>query len=161
MVTLSRIVFLFPFTPHKMPTVEELEHTISHHTLMYFLKRVHPRNLERARRVTETLKRRRRQMTVQTLLAESSRRRRDRKAYAPSQFRSEMIASSDESDSVCRSCKARHCPLVAKSKKNNLISCEACDNWLHCACPGIKSKRAVPGSFFCSPCSNSPYVIML
>ena len=134
--------------------MEELGLTISHHTLMYLSKRDRIRNLGRARRVKETHKRRRRQMTVQTQVAESSRRRRDKKVYASSQFGSEMIASSDESDTVCDSCKARHCPLVAKSKKDNWISCEACDNWFHWACAGIKSKRAVPESFFCSRCSN-------
>ena len=106
--------------------MEELGLTISHHTLMYLSRRDRIRNMERARRVKETHKRRRRQMTVQTQVAESSRRRRDKKVYASAQFGSEIIASSDESDTLCDSCKARHCPLVAKSKKDNWISCEAC-----------------------------------
>ena len=92
-------------------------------------------------------------MTVLTQVAESSSRRRNKKVYASSQLGSEMIASSDESDTICDSFKVRHCPLVAKAKKDNLISYEACDNWFHWACAGINFKRAAPESFFCSRCS--------
>ena len=134
--------------------MEELGLTISHHTLVYLSKRDHIRNLQRARRVKETQKRRRRQMTSQAQVAESSRRRRDTKVYSSCQFGSENIASSDESDTVCDSCKARHCPLVAKSKKDNWISCESCDNWFHWACAGIKTKKSLPEYYFCTPCST-------
>ena len=132
--------------------MEELGLTISHHTLVYISKRDHIRNLQRARRVKETEKRRRRKMTSQAQVPESSRRRSDTKVYSSSQFGSENIASSDESDTVCDSCKARHCPLVAKSKKDNWISCKSCDNWFHWSCAGIKTKKSHPEYYFCTPC---------
>ena len=133
--------------------MEELGQTISHHTLLYLSRRDRLRNLEKARRVKETQKRRRRQMTAQTLVAESSRRRRDKKLYTSGQYGSEMLASSDESETTCSSCCRRHCLLTTKSKKDNWISCEACENWFHWACVGIKTKRSLPESFFCSVCS--------
>ena len=133
--------------------MEELGLTISHHTLLYLSKRDHLRNLEKARRIKETHKRRRRQMTAQSLVAESSRRRRDKKVYSSGQYGSELLASSDESDTTCSSCYTRHCPLISKSKKDNWISCEACENWFHWACVGIKSKRSIPENFFCETCS--------
>ena len=134
--------------------MEELGLTISHHTLVYLSRRDRIRNLQKARRAKETQKRRRRQMTSQTQVAESSRRRRDTKVYSSCQFGSENIASSDESDTVCDACKNRHCPLVAKSKKDNWISCESCDNWFHWACAGIKSKKSLPEYYFCNRCST-------
>ena len=131
--------------------MEELGQTISHHTLLYLSKRDHLRNQEKARCIKETYKRRRRQMT---LVAESSRRRRDKKVYSSGQYGSELLDSSDESDTLCFSCNTRHCPLIAKSKKVSWISCEACQEWFHWACVGIKSKRSVPPSFFCEGCST-------
>ena len=134
--------------------MEELGLTISHHTILYLSRRDRLRNLEKARRVKETQKRRRRQMTAHSLVAESSRRRRDKKIYSSGHFGSEMPASSDESDTVCSSCNSRHCLLNTKSKKDNWISCEACENWFHWACAGIKSKRSLPEYYFCNACSN-------
>ena len=122
--------------------MHELVLTTSHYTLMYL-----------SRRVIETQKLRRQQMTALTRAAESSRRRRDKKVYSSLQFGSEMIASIDESDTVCESCKDRHCHLVAKSKKDNWISSEACENWFHWACAGIKSRRWLPKYYFCNKCS--------
>ena len=132
--------------------MEELGLTISHHTLLYLSRRDRLRNIHRAQRIKETHKRRRRQMTAQTLVAESSRRRRDKKVYSSGQYGSELLASSDESDTICSSCSTRHCPLT-KSKKDSWISCELCENWFHWACVGIKSKRSLPETFFCSTCS--------
>ena len=134
--------------------IEELGLSISHRTLLYLSRRDRIRNQEKARRVKETHKRRRRQMTAQTLVAESSRRRRDKKVYASEQYGSELLASSDESDTVCNSCRNRHCPLITKSKKDNWISCEICDNWFHWACAGFKSRKFLPESFFCMNCST-------
>ena len=102
--------------------MEELGLTLIHHTLQHLSRRDHSRNLLRARRVHETHKRRRRQMTAQSLVAESSRRRRDKRVYKSAQFGSEMFPSSDESDTLCDTCGARHCALVSKSKKDNWIS---------------------------------------
>ena len=134
--------------------MEELGLTISHQTLAYLSKRDHLRNKEKERRIKETYKRRRRQMTAHTLVAESSRRRRDKKVYSSGQHGSELLESSDESETLCFSCNARHCPLIAKSKKDSWIACEVCDEWFHWACVGIKSKRSVPTSFFCEGCST-------
>ena len=114
--------------------MEKLGLTISHQTLVYLSKRDRLRNMEKARRIKETYKRRRRQMTAHTLVAESSRRRRDKKVYSSGQYGSELLQSSDESDTLCFSCNARHCPLIAKSKKDSWIACEACDEWFHWAC---------------------------
>ena len=132
--------------------LEELGLTLSNQTLQYLSRRDHIRNLMRARRVKETQKRRRRQMTAHTRVAESSRRRRDKSVYKSAQFGSEILPSSDESDTTCESCKARHCPLVSKSKKDNWISCESCDKWYHWACAGFKSKKSLPEDFFCNMC---------
>ena len=134
--------------------MEKLGLTISHQTLVYLSKRDRLRNMEKARRIKETYKRRRRQMTAHTLVAESSRRRRDKKVYSSGQYGSELLQSSDESDTLCFSCNARHCPLIAKSKKDSWIACEACDEWFHWACVGVKSKRSVPTIFFCEGCST-------
>ena len=133
--------------------MEELGLTISHHTLLYLSRRDRLRNLAKARRVKETQKRRRRQMT-QTLVAESSRRRSDKKVYSSGHFGSEMLASSEESDTVCSSCKSRHCPLITKSKKDSWISCEGCEDWFHWACAGVKSKRLLPEYYFCNRCNT-------
>ena len=108
--------------------MQELGLTISQHTLVYLSRRDKLRNLEKARRVKETQKRRRRQMSAQTLVAESSRKRRDKKIYASGRFGSELVSSSDESETLCSRCSSRHCPLSAKSKKDSWISCEGCDN---------------------------------
>ena len=51
----------------------------SHHTLQFFSRRDRTRNLMRSRRIKETQKHRRRQMKTQTQVAESSRRRRDKR----------------------------------------------------------------------------------
>ena len=107
--------------------MEELGLTISHHTLLYLSKSDHLRNLEKARRIKETYKRRRRQNTAHTLVAESSRRRRDKKVYCSGQYGSELLESSDESDTLCFSSNIRHCPLIAKSKNDSWISSEDCE----------------------------------
>ena len=132
--------------------MQELGLRNSIHTLTYLSKRDRIRNLLRERRVKETHKRRRRQMTTHSQAAESSRRRRDKKVYASSKFGSELNVSSDESDTICDICQARHCPLLAKSKKENRIFCESCDGWYHWACAGFKSKKSLPEEFFCSKC---------
>ena len=134
--------------------MEELGLTISHHTILYLSRRDRLRNLKKARRVKQTQKRGRRQMTAHSLVAESSRRRRDKKIYSSGHFGSEMLTSSEESDTVCSSCNSRHCLPNTKSKKDNWISCEACENWFHWTCPGIKSKRSLPEFYFCNTCSN-------
>ena len=134
--------------------MQELGIIPSHHTLQYLSRRDRTRNLMKSRRVKETQKRRRRQMSAQTQVAESSRRRRDKRVYASEQYGSELMQSSDESDTVCDSCRARHCPLVTKSKKDNWISCESCDKWFHWACAGFRSKKSLPEDYFCSLCSN-------
>ena len=132
--------------------MEEMGLTISHNTLKFLSTRDHLRNLEKARRVKETQKRRRRQMTAQSQVAEASRSKRDKKVYSSSQFGSELLGSSDESDSVCEICNDRHCQLLAKSKKDNWIACEACNKWFHWACAGIKSKWSLPEYYFCNKC---------
>ena len=134
--------------------MEELGLTLSHHTLQHLSRRDHSRNLLRARRVHETHKRRRCQMTAQSLVAESSRRRRDKRVYKSAQFGSEMLPSSDESDTLCDTCGARHCALVSKSTKDNWISCESCDKWFHWACAGFRSRKSLPEDNFCNKCSN-------
>ena len=93
-------------------------------------------------------------MTAQTLVAESSRRRRDKKLYTSGQYGSELVASSDEAEITSSSCSKRHCLLTTKLKMDNWISCEACENWFHLACVGIKTKRSPPEFFFCTACST-------
>ena len=133
--------------------MEELGLTISHHTLLYLSRRDRMRNLEKARRVKETQKRRGRQMIAQSLVAESSRRRRDKKVYSSGQFGSEIIESAEESDSVCYSCNSRNCPLT-NTKKDHWVACEACEHWFHQVCVGIKSHKSVPQFYFCNSCSG-------
>ena len=70
--------------------MHELGFIPSHHTLQFFSRRDRTRNLMRSRRLKETQKRRRRQMTAQTQVAESSRRRRDKRVYAAAQYGSEL-----------------------------------------------------------------------
>ena len=135
--------------------LKELGMDVSHNTLVFLSRRDKLRNMKRKRRIVETLKRRRRQMESQITSAESSRKRRNKRAvYESEKFGSELPNSDEDSESECTACHQRNCPLPPRRKKEEWVACHTCDCWYHWSCAGIKSRKKLPEYYFCCNCEN-------
>ena len=134
--------------------MKELGLTASHQTLQHLSTRDRRRNQARIRRISETHKRRRRQIVTQTRLAETSRKRRDKAVYSSGKFGSEVQSSGEESDTLCGTCNQRESPIASTRKFEKWVCCHQCNDWYHWSCQGILNKRQLAEFYFCKNCDS-------
>ena len=131
----------------------------SYSTLLHLSRRDRDRNTNRDRSILEIQKRRRRQLAVRQITAESSRKRREKhsvaSAYKASKFGTEVMDtdSGEESDTTCEVCDLRVCPIGRRCKTDDWLGCDLCSKWFHCKCVGVSHKSLGDGAYFCVACS--------
>ena len=138
-------------------------------TLYHLARRDKTRIYMRERAITQTQRRRRRQLKVRSHTAETSRQRREKSAskYSSGKFGTELapIATSsvskdpdsgDESDTTCSKCEQRNCPIGRRKKVQDWIGCDLCDRWFHGNCVGVKKVSDFSDTpYFCEDCEDS------
>ena len=130
----------------------------SYSSLLHFAERDRYRNFSKHRAIKETIKRRRRYLTVRASAAESSRRRREKAGskYSSGEFGVEAEGNeSDDEDTLCAICQSRNCPIGRRRKVDDWIGCEVCGRWFHGRCVGIqKISNWTESDSFCKDCEE-------
>ena len=140
--------------------LEALSIPPSYSTLLHLSRRDRARNQNRDRAILETHKRRRRQLNVRSITAETSRKRRSKpgkdSSYKSGRFGTEIMDpedSGEDSDTTCAKCHSRICPIGRRRKTDDWVGCDMCENWFHCKCIGVSAKSLGEDPYLCEECS--------
>ena len=136
-------------------------------TLAHFVSMDKERNRGKKKAIKDTQKRRRRLLKSQFMVAESSRRKREKDAttYKSGCFGSEVSSSgtkeliptsgvdNDEND-ICQTCGMHDCPVLRDQQNDDWVGCDFCENWYHTGCEDVWLADIGKDPYICRKCEQ-------
>ena len=137
-------------------------------TLAHLVTMDKERNRCKRKAVKDTQKRRRRLLKSQFLVAESSRRKREKDAttYKSGCFGSEpsysgskevtspiLVVNKDDNE-ICAKCRMHYCPVLREQKNDDWVGCNFCKSRYHTGCENVWLEDIGDDPYICRKCEQ-------